>query len=111
VSDDFRATWLGSYPYRCRACAYRFHLRQRVCGPPEAAARSTVLEARDGSVAVAFRQAAMRPMARIVVSADSDEQLNNVLLTLERAISSYETGRGETQECGAREARHNVAEV
>ena len=48
--------------------------------------------------AMAFRTDAQRPQAKIVVQAESHEQLNDILLALNQAVSSYEhTSRKQKQ--------------
>jgi Mg2+ and Co2+ transporter CorA len=47
---------------------------------------------------MAFRTDAQRPQAKIVVQAESHEQLNDILLALNQAVSSYEhTSRKQKQ--------------
>jgi hypothetical protein len=45
---------------------------------------------------MAFRAHCAKPQAKIVVQADTHEQLNHILLTLDKAISAY--GKSTTPE-------------
>lgn len=50
---------------------------------------------------MAFRTSEQRPQARIVVEADSHEQLNNILLALDRAVHSYQhASQAQTETAG-----------
>ena len=39
---------------------------------------------------MAFRTDSVKPHAKVVISADSHEQLNHILLVLDRAVTSYQ---------------------
>lgn len=45
---------------------------------------------------MAFRTDAEKPHAKIVVQADSHEQLNHILLALNRAVNSYQNSSQRT---------------
>ena len=45
---------------------------------------------------MAFRKHPEKPIAKIVVEADDHDQLNRILLALNRAVSSYQTQSSET---------------
>ena len=44
---------------------------------------------------MAFRKHPEKPIAKIVVEADNHDQLNHILLALNRAVSSYQTQHSE----------------
>jgi hypothetical protein len=121
--DAVRAT-LGSWPYRCSDCDSRFHSRYRY--PVESEeyytaqsgadffhsphqesgatfrAEAAAAEA-DFGPAMAFRTHEQKPQAKIVVEADNHEQLNNILLALNRAVHSYQhSSKEQTETAGSR---------
>ena len=98
---------LGLWPYRCEDCGLRFHARGRSLA--EIAARDAAKNKRkakeetrtrtkdyaqasseDQAAAMAFRTDSVKPHAKVVISADTHEQLNHILLALDRAVSSYQ---------------------
>lgn len=90
---------MGRYPYRCAACGLRFRATGRYAntGPAQQKAHSAGgarSEAPKASTAnsgpeMAFRAHPAKPQAKIVVQAETHEQLNHILLTLDKAINSY----------------------
>src|SRR3954468_10006148 len=93
-------SWVGRYPYRCGACGLRFcatgpyldthpaanstytaGAQQQHRAPNPAAAAS--------GPEMAFRTDMTKPQAKIVVQAETHEQLNHILLTLDAAINAY----------------------
>lgn len=43
-----------------------------------------------------FRSDAVKPQAKVVIAADSHEQLNDILLALDRAVNFYQRQSQET---------------
>jgi hypothetical protein len=86
------------WPYQCRACAGRFHANLRFPEKKEPLPRLRVPMPPAGLSA-----RPTEPTARIVVRADSHEQLDHILCALDRAISSY--GRGQPAQPATQEAR------
>src|SRR4051794_1136523 len=94
-------SWFGRYPYRCSACGLRFRMTGRyrdrdrsstrsASRPSERAQHQTPKPTPASSgPEMAFRAHAEKPQAKIVVQAETHEQLNHILLTLDKAISSY----------------------
>ena len=104
VLDQLKAA-LGWWPYRCDDCGLRFHARGRSLSSPIPEASDEVpnygpsvsFSSEDGP-AMAFRADVLRPQAKIVVSAENYDQLNHILLALDRAVSSYQTQSKQEQE-------------
>lgn len=89
--DSWRS-WMGWYPYRCGECGERFYAVGRRPGGSPAPQYVDPLIIRPRDFEVAFRADAVKPVAQVMVRADTHAELNQILLTLGRAISSY--GRG-----------------
>ena len=104
--DHFKAA-LGRWPYRCDDCGLRFAAPFRypedAAHLAEAALKTTAQDVsgadfrayasdaeRQGPDMV-FRTQAGKPQAKIVLQADTHEQLNQILLTLNRAVNAYQT--------------------
>ncbi len=92
-AGDRMQAWLGRYPFRCRACAQRFHVLGRenselVLVEPHKQGDITLLQAPDGSTEIAFRKTPADPIAQIVVRADSHEHLDQILAALKKELSS-----------------------
>jgi hypothetical protein len=83
---------MGWYPYRCGECGERFYAVGRRPGGSPAPQYVDPLIIRPRDFEVAFRADAVKPVAQVMVRADTHAELNQILLTLGRAISSY--GRG-----------------
>jgi hypothetical protein len=100
ILAQVRATF-GLWPYRCLDCGKRFHLRQRY--PFQQPVTSTTMESDWGSldraqfigVQAEYRTDLMRPVAKIVVHADSHDQLGSILLALSRAVSAEQGDASE----------------
>ena len=116
MADHARAV-LGSWPYRCNQCSLRFWAAERR-KPAVTTARQPSSRASSGSgenchgetglnfrsyaqsagttrtaennPQIAFRTHISKPQAKIVLQADSHEQLDHLLLALNRAIVSYQ---------------------
>src|SRR4051812_14159369 len=98
---DRISSWIGRYPYRCQHCGMRFRAAGRYVNPNSRNPKSTHSErAKDQYGApratsgqcgpdMVFRAHAAKPQAKIVVQAETHEQLNQILLTLDKAINSY----------------------
>jgi hypothetical protein len=71
-------------------CGRRFTAAQRY--PPRPQAKPIV----PPDAQMAFRTHPEKPIAKIVVEADDHNQLNQILLALHRAVTSYQTQPSET---------------
>jgi hypothetical protein len=80
---DELKSWIDLWPYRCLGCELRFFARLRRL--PPRALRPRAVEQSD----VAFQTHPERPVAQVVVRADSHEQLDAMLLAMNRAISNF----------------------
>ena len=94
LGDKLKAV-AGWWPYRCEDCERRFYARGRHLRPdpqPTQAGTRSAFAAAAGSEgpAMAFRADAVKPQAKVVIAADSHEQLNDILLALDRAVNSYQ---------------------
>lgn len=93
LADKVKAM-AGWWPYRCEDCGQRFHARGRhtpqQSQPEQPEPRSARREAASEGPAMAFRADAVKPQAKVVIAADSHEQLSEILLALDRAVSSYQ---------------------
>ncbi len=111
---DHLCASLGLWPYRCEECSLRFWADQRR-RPRETSARATrasgqqvhseqggetgstfrsfarkaAADAQAGPE-MAFRTGEGKPQAKIVLQADSHEQLSHILLALNRAVMAYQ---------------------
>jgi hypothetical protein len=79
--DELRAL-LGLWPYRCYRCQKRFSLPLRALPLRQTSAFKDAAD-------VAFRTHDLKPVAQVVVRADSHEQLDQILITLGNALASY----------------------
>jgi hypothetical protein len=87
--------WFGRWPYRCYRCGRRFWTGKRYIPPftepsQTERARTTSTNAAQEHPEMAFRTHPEKPHAKIVVQAESHEQLNHILLALNQAINSYQ---------------------
>ncbi len=116
IGDHIRAA-LGQWPYRCDGCDLRFWAGgRRASGTRESSKLRVGSETVDrlnihadpgtnfrafaehaaknqpapGGPEMAFRTHEEKPQAKIVLQADSHEQLNHLLLALNRAVMSYQ---------------------
>ncbi len=94
-------SWFGRYPYRCSGCGQRFRSLGRYAdrnparpNPQQPAAHGHQTAGPTASASskpeMAFRAHPEKPQAKIVVQAETHEQLNHILLTLDKAIHAYE---------------------
>src|SRR5437660_4286949 len=91
-------SWMGRYPYRCAACGLRFRAtgryadkrpaRQKAQSAGGARSQAPKASAVSSGPEMAFRAHPAKPQAKIVVQAETHEQLNQILLTLDTAINS-----------------------
>jgi len=104
ASDEVQS-WFGRYPYRCANCGRRFRATGRYLDRQSAQSSSNASGAHPSGGATAyqganaagtsdgpemvFRAHPAKPQAKIVVQAETHEQLNHILLTLDKAINSY----------------------
>ncbi len=94
--DNIKAS-MGSWPFQCDACGQRFTATRRYLpARPEPAAQHRPQPHRaerdaDGP-AMAFKRQTERPTAKVVIEADDDVQLDQILSALHRAVSSYQPG-------------------
>ncbi len=102
---DHLLAGLGRWPYRCDECGLRLWAAQRR-RPRETPARQTqgetggqfrayaqkaaTAQSAPSGPGIAFRTDGGKPQAKIVLQADSHEQLNHILLALNRAVMSYQ---------------------
>lgn len=96
--DNLQA-WFGRYPYRCEDCGLRFAATGRYLDRESGNARNDYAKSspqyatagQNGSAGpeMAFRSHPAKPQAKIVVQAETHEQLNHILLSLDKAINSY----------------------
>ncbi len=99
----------GNWPYRCSDCNGRFRARFRSLEDAEAHKIKRDQQApaqpfsppiqhasADEGPDMAFRTHPERPLAQIVVQADTHEQLNNILLALNHAVNTYQTNSTRT---------------
>ena len=90
--DHIRAQF-GRWPFCCRNCGKRFRASQRYPSPPQQYSPANEPEARDKRPAgpqMAYRSDPIRPTAKIVLQADDHAQMNQILLALNRVVSSYQ---------------------
>jgi len=91
--DHIRAQF-GRWPFCCRNCGRHFRASQRYpAPPPEQHSRANEREARDQRFSgpqMAYRSDPIRPTARIVLQTDDHAQMNQILLALDRVVSSYQ---------------------
>src|SRR5947209_7993632 len=92
-------SFFGLWPYRCQRCGLRFAARGRHSDRRPTTTPSTGSRIKNESAAsspspegpaMAFRTHTDKPQAKIIVRAESHEQLNQILLSLDRAIHSYQ---------------------
>jgi hypothetical protein len=87
--------WFGCWPYRCEHCGLRFWANKRYTPHPQGQSQTgntrnkPINNAKEGP-AMAFRTHREKPQAKIVVQAESHEQLNHILLALNQAVNSYQ---------------------
>ena len=99
---DRLRTWFGRWPYRCQNCGLRFWAQGRYA--PRSQRRSTNDTATNHShngPEMAFRTHTQKPQAKIVVQAESHEQLNHILLALNQAVSSYQHASNKQEQTAA----------
>lgn len=94
-----RTTWdnlkssMGRWPYTCDACGRHFTAAQRYGSRPKQKTRTSPDPPRDYTTPtgpeMAYRNDPVRPLAKVVIEADDQVQLDQILLALHRAISYY----------------------
>jgi hypothetical protein len=77
--------YAGYWPYRCRECGARFRLPLRDYRLP-ATRRESSKRTDEAGPDMACRKHPERPLAKVVIEADSHEQLDQILLALGRAV-------------------------
>src|SRR3954462_6075870 len=87
--------WFGRWPYRCQHCGLRFRAHQRYAPSPQSHSptgnqRNAATNMAQEGPEMAFRTHREKPQAKIVVQAESHEQLNRILLALNQAVNSYQ---------------------
>ncbi len=82
---DRMRSWLGLWPYTCHGCETRFVNGVRY--GPRVMATHQPQDPRPPQSAV--RRDAAEPVAQIVVRAESHAKLDEILLSLNRAVSAY----------------------
>ena len=81
---------LGRWPYRCKDCSFRFRRRIRYAAPPPSPTPGTTARALEPRVDLAFRTHPCIPLAKVLLRAESQEQLEQMLVTIERTVGSYQ---------------------
>ncbi len=95
---------MGFWPYSCEACGRSFSAARRQ--PPALPTRSnqnprdTARPAQSTGPALAFRNDPVKPMAKVVIQADDQVQLDQILLALHRAVSYYQQPARERSTAG-----------
>jgi hypothetical protein len=92
IWDNLRS-FLGRWPYTCDECELRFTAASRY-GPDRRTASVTQAAdpetSRGAGPEMAYRNHPIRPVAKVVIQADDQVQLENILLALDRAVSYYQ---------------------
>ncbi len=96
---------MGFWPYSCEPCGRRFHAARRY--PPARRARSKPAPrpksaGQANGVEMAFRNDPVRPLAKVVIQADDQVQLDQILMALHRAVSHYAQPAREYSSSGTR---------
>jgi hypothetical protein len=114
ILNKIRSTF-NSWPYRCLSCGVCFHANQRQPGydtgpssrtePPRAQQAKTSAQQDSDGPRVAYRTEPVRPYAKIVLEADTHEQMDAILMALDRAVSMH---RGAGKEHSAKSHRAHV---
>ena len=90
--DNLKSS-MGRWPYTCDDCALRFSAASRF-GPDRRNAEATdaagLQTAQQSGPEMAYRNNPVRPVAKVVIQADDQAQLENILLALDRAVSHYQ---------------------
>ena len=100
--DQLKAA-LGRWPFRCESCAYRFAAPHRHVVKDETSSHSTAEKRPESGTSyrkhatqsakqgpeMAFRTQGPKPHAKIVLQAETHEQLDQILLALDRAVNAY----------------------
>jgi len=93
IFDHIRAQ-LGRWPYICRSCRKCFRASLRYPPPrPKPYSRAKEEMRQDTSSAgpqMAYRADTERPVAKIVLRADTHAQMDEILLAMGRAVARYE---------------------
>ena len=79
----------GYWPYRCQHCSARFRLPAREYNSADRNRKQEKLVGSAGPEMESYRHPD-RPIAKIMIQADSHEQLDRVLLALERAVAQQD---------------------
>ncbi len=87
--------WFGRWPYRCEHCHLRFWAKGRFAPRSQGQSQTgrvghTSTNTTQKGPEMAFRTHNQKPQAKIVVQAESHEQLNHILLALDRAVQTYQ---------------------
>jgi len=89
-------TWLNRWPYQCRGCLRRFHGNSRYPTAASQKQRAAHNKQRTNTAPppaisgkIEVRTHPNEPIAGIVVQAESQSELNSILLTLNQALASY----------------------
>jgi transcriptional regulator NrdR family protein len=85
----------GYWPHWCRACHRRFHTRDRRSGRRAAEPMATSTAWRPSFTS---RKEATTPTAAVLIRAESDEQLTNILMSLSRAVERHSEHVGMPEE-------------
>ena len=90
---DHVLAFFGHWPYHCRRCSKCFHSGERHA-PPEPSRkteprRRAAYEAGSAGPGIAYRTDPVRPTAKIVLQAETQAQMDEILLALNRAVQQY----------------------
>jgi hypothetical protein len=90
--DKIRAAF-NRWPYYCGDCGLKFHEKGRHPESENAKTNPTSEKPEAAPAAgpvMAFRKDEVRPQAKVVIEADSHEQLSRILMALDRAVVAYQ---------------------
>jgi hypothetical protein len=81
---------VGLWPYHCKDCGRRFRLPVRHYPTRSDTARAPVTRAPEAKPNLAFRTHPSIPLAKVLLRAESQEQLEQMLIRIERTVGSYQ---------------------
>lgn len=84
---DLIRSWFDLWPYRCDRCRKKFSSKQRR-NPNDQRAGESLARAAERR----FQTTEQQPVAHVTIQAESHEQLQHMLLTLNRVVDSYSRG-------------------
>jgi transposase-like protein len=99
--DNFKAA-LGFWPYKCEHCGLYFSAARRYPPEPHVSQAPPAQPAAHSGPEMAFRNDPIRPVAKVVIQADDQVQLDQILMALHRAVSYYQQPSRERATAGSR---------